>query len=584
MRSSHSLVISFLALACSSTAPADSPTTDESSGAQVTTAPSSSASDPTVDTGEPSEDDAEVADVMLPSALACGESTAAYVVMRNTGASTWTAADGYALGTVDDDDPLSATGRIALPEDAAIAPGETHAFGFDLLAPAEPASVTTDWQMLREDVAWFGSIAASDVEVTCGPSVRSGPVRLEGRSFADDGGPFVALGTTMMWAAWAYRNDRPRLEANLAYVADQGFHYVRALGVVGDPLAEDYWDGREIEFGWPDYADVIADLTTLAWDDYGVRIEWTFIGDGQVAVPASRQRDALVDMFVALGDARPDAILHFEMANEYWQNGFGGPEGLDELRLRTASLRDRTNVLVAASAGVSDGCGDMAAIYDGDIADIATVHTDRDLGTAAGPWGPVLRPVVVNACPGLPPPTNNEPIGPGASVATEEDPERLVAAALATWLAGWPAHVFHSHAGVRGDEDLSTAIGIDRFAPIVATLPGDLASWTSLAHDDPAAAFRIYASVGGELVPDVPWTDAGGEAGVAGLLQSERNLEVVALALGILGDATVEARVPLTVDVVGILSGATVTTVELNAGDRFTLAGAGARLFRATRT
>ena len=253
------------------------------------------------------------------------------------------------------------------------------------------------------------------------------------------------------------------------------------------------------------------------------------------------------------------------MANESWQNGFGGPEGLDELRVRTASLRDRTNVLVAASAGVSDACGDLAAIYDGDITDIATVHTDRDLGTAAGPWGPVLRPVVVNACPGLPPPTNNEPIGPGASVATEEDPERLVAAALATWLAGWPAYVFHSHAGVRGDEDLSTAIGVDGFAPIVATLPGDLASWTRLDHVDPAAAFRIYASVGGELVPDVPWTDAGGEAGVAGFLHSEQDGEVVALAVDILG-------------------GTTITTLDLDAGDRFTLAGAGARLLRATRS
>jgi YD repeat-containing protein len=520
---------------------------------------------------------------MLPNVLACGESTAGYVVMRNSGASTWTAADGYALGTVDDSDPLSANGRIALPDDASIAPGEMHSFGFDLVAPAEPASVVTDWQMLRENVAWFGDIASANVDVTCTPGVHGGRVRLEDRSFADDGGPFVALGTTMMWAAWAYRNDRPRLEANLDYVAAQGFHYIRALGVVGDPLAEDYWDGREIEYGWPDYADVIAELTALAWDEYGLRIEWTFIGDGQVAVPASRQRDALVDMFVALGDARPETIIHFEIANEYWQNGFGGPEGLEELRARTLDLRGRTEILVAASAGISDGCGDMNAIYDGDIADIATVHTDRDLGTAAGPWGPVLRPVVVNGCANLPPLTNNEPIGPGASVATEEDPERLVAAALATWLAGWPAYVFHSHAGVRGDEDLSTAIGIDRFAAIMNTLPGDLASWTRYAHDDPAAAFRIYATVGGELVPDVPWTDAAGEAGVAGFLQSEADGSVVALAAGILGSATIEARVPLTVDVVDILTAQTVTNVVLAAGDRFTLDGAGARLLRATR-
>jgi hypothetical protein len=349
MRCSCSIVV--VLLACSSNAPADGSASSESSGDGMASAPSSS--DPTsVDTGATTNDDAIIEDVMLPDALACSEQFAAWIAVRNTGLSTWTAADGYALGAVDDQDPLSSSGRVALPDDAAIEPGQTHVFGMSLVAPADAGAVVTDWQMVHEGSTadWFGEIAARDVDIACGPAVRSGPVRLEGRSFADDGGPFVALGTTMMWAAWAYRNDRPRLEANLAYVADQGFHYVRALGVVGDPLAEDYWDGREIEFGWPDYADVIADLTTLAWDEYGLRIEWTFIGDGQVAVPEPAQRDALVDMFVALGDARPDAIVHFELANEYWQNGFGGPEGLDELRVRTADLRDRTNVTRVATS------------------------------------------------------------------------------------------------------------------------------------------------------------------------------------------------------------------------------------------
>lgn len=553
-----------IALACSNTSSSTGGSGDSTeSAATQSTAPSTTGDSADGTDGVP-QDDAEVIDVMLPVALDCGESVEAYVVVRNTGTSTWTAEAGYALGAVDDGDPLFAAGRVPLPADLAIAPGDTHAFGMALMAPEVAGDVVTDWQMVHEQVQWFGEVASEDVTVTCSTGVRGGPVRLEGRSFADDGGPFVALGATVMWAAWAYRNDRPRLEANLAYLADHGFHYIRALGVVGDPAAEDFWDGREIEFAWPDYAEVTAGLTALAWDEYGLRVEWTLIGDGQVAVPASRQRDALVDGFVALGDARPEAIMHFEIANEYWQNGFGGPEGLAELRARTQSMRERTDVLVAASSGISDSCAELLAVYDGDVADIATVHTDRDLGTAAGPWGPVLRPVAVNDCAGIPVPTNNEPIGPGASVAVEEDPERLVSAALASYLAGWPAYVFHCDAGVRGLEDLIGVVGSDRYAAILPTLPGDLASWNRRTADDSDAAFAADA------------------AGLVGLLQSDRDDQVVALAVGIPGSATLSARVALSLEVVDILTGAVVMAAELGAGESFVLDGAGARLLRAT--
>ena len=47
-------------------------------------------------------------------------------------------------------------------------------------------------------------------------------------------------------------------------------------------------------------------------------------------------------------------------------------------------MRERTDVLVAASAGITDGCDDLLEIYGGDIADLATVHTDRKHGTGLG--------------------------------------------------------------------------------------------------------------------------------------------------------------------------------------------------------
>ena len=61
-------------------------------------------------------------------------------------------------------------------------------------------------------------VAAAD-----SPTRRSGRVRLEGRSLADDGGKFNALGASLFYGAWAYRHDRPRLERNLKTLSRSGF-------------------------------------------------------------------------------------------------------------------------------------------------------------------------------------------------------------------------------------------------------------------------------------------------------------------------------------------------------------------------
>ena len=90
---------------------------------------------------------------------------------------------------------------------------------------------------------------------------RSGPIRVSGRAVADGNGEFAALGATMFWAAWAYKHDRPRLDEHLKLLADHGFDYIRALGVVG---RQPVWAGREIDWRWPDYDQVIAGVTDHA--------------------------------------------------------------------------------------------------------------------------------------------------------------------------------------------------------------------------------------------------------------------------------------------------------------------------------
>jgi hypothetical protein len=417
-----------------------------------------------------------------------------------------------------------------------------------------------------------------------GPSgKRTGRVSLEGNSLVDDGGAFNALGATMMWAAWGYKFDRRRLEANLQFLSEHGFHYIRALGVVGDYAEEDYWDGREIDWHWDDYAEVIAGLTDLAFDTYGLRIEWTLIGDGQKNIPEEADRYALVDTFLAMSQGREEKIIHFELANEAWQNGFEGSAGVEQLRALTSYMNGQTDILVAASAPAGVECSDTLEIYAGGVADLATIHFDRNTATVEGNWRPVRQPWEHAYCEGAPVGSNNEPIGPGASVTSEDDPVRLVAAAITTYVSNIPLYVFHSNAGVRGDTDLFEMAGADAFVHVAGIVPGDLASWDRKNAHWPDSPFVVYAGEGGQLYPDTMWVDLGApESGVVRAYGDTKGDEFFVFPIGILGSVTMAPRQNASFDVIDPMTGSVVQHLDLAAGQQFELSGAEALVLKGT--
>src|SRR5439155_12391733 len=120
-------------------------------------------------------------------------------------------------------------------------------------------------------------------------------------------------------------------------------------------------------------------------------------------------------------------------ANEAFKNRFDAPGGIDELRALSADLKSRTDVIVAASSPASSDCPGALEIYGGDVADLATIHFDRDISGPEDGWRAVRQPWWALDCAGLPTASNDEPVGPGSSVSTENDPEHLVAAPLVTW-------------------------------------------------------------------------------------------------------------------------------------------------------
>jgi hypothetical protein len=365
------------------------------------------------------------------------------------------------------------------------------------------------------------------------------------------------LGASLFRAAWAYRNDRAWLEDQLDFLAKHDFDAIRVLGAVGDPAEPDFWDGREIDWRWPDYDAVIAGLTDLAYDRYGLRVQWTIFAGAPIGERADR--DQVVDSFLRMSRGRERKILAFEVANEYANNRFGGDEGRAELGRLARRLSEATDVPVAASAHDPALC----ELYATGAVDMATFHFDRTRRD------PPITLLSESGCATLPPLlSNNEPIGPGSSVESESDPYALVTAAANTYLSGVPVYIFHSGPGVRDDpwhplrlrpSRLQDLPGINRiigcFYALKGYLPVDVHSWTRHTREDPLHPFSI-------------------EGPVRSALASSRGARFVVVLSDVTGALALTARRDMEVEAIDPPTGEVRLRKRLTKGERLALEGA----------
>jgi hypothetical protein len=397
---------------------------------------------------------------------------------------------------------------------------------------------------------------------------RPGATRVSGHALRDDAGEFAALGASLFWAAWAYRHDRPRLDAALARLSEHRFDYIRALGVVG---RQPYWAGREIDWRWPDYDAVIAGLTDHAYDRYGLRVQWTIFADADQVIPDAADRVRLLDRFVEMSRGREHKIIHFELANESWQNGFGGADGIAQLRELTRRLASRTQIPVAISDSEGHDCEDHLVLYRDLDVEIVTEHFARDVGGPLGSWAPALEAWRLRECAGLPAVrSSNEPIGPRSSVASEENPTRIIGAALAAYLSGVGLYVFHTDAGVWGREPLeampNAGAMLGALRAMKGYLPPDIANWQSHRHGDPGHPFVLFAGEARDA------TRVAGQAdGAVEMLASVHGDWFVAVPLGIVDGLTIEARGAMRFAVIDPLTGEQIDAHELRAGEKVRL-------------
>jgi hypothetical protein len=392
---------------------------------------------------------------------------------------------------------------------------------------------------------------------------RPGVVRTDNRVFADDDGPFLALGTSLFWALWGYEHDRERLGRNLDAIASAGFDYIRVLAIVGP----DGWGDRTVDPRSPEWDEHVAALTDRAYDTHGLRVQWTIFG-GVSTTPTASSRASAVDRFASAIEGRHHKIFAVEMANEGWQNGFDGDAGQAEIKRLAARLRSSYPGLLATTAPRSPACAQQSAYYRDTSASLVTLHFPR----GGERWNVVRAPWIAMASPCGEVPravSNNEPIGPYSSVEEERDPLKLAMSAAVTWASGAGAYVLHTGAGIRGggidDRRLDRPANVwevQNWAALTASLacvrsvlPGDLPNWRRVMKDDH---------------PFVP--EGTADAAMSSPALARRGgRQFVALPLDIRPRTSLTVRRAATLRAVHPLTCETLTARRLRAGESITL-------------
>ena len=393
--------------------------------------------------------------------------------------------------------------------------------------------------------------------IRLGPTPRPGVVRGEGRLWTDDKGHFFPLGETLMWALRGQEKEPARLEQNLAFISKHGYDYIRILGEVG-------WVGDEIDPRWPDYEAQLAALIDLSYDKYALRTELTMIGGG-----TGVDYMDLAAKVVRVVKPRTQKVISIEVSNEFMIAN-------QPLQLKILKyLRDNLPTVVAASSsGTELGEVPGTQFYFDNGATYGTLHLDRDTSKIEQGWRPVRQSWDFKDMGKLL--SQNEPIGPLASVAMDSDPMHLAMNRAVSILNGVDAWVLHNGAGIYGQAQTHKSAGyrppnlwevsnIDTIMDVVRSvdkwLPDDLPNWKHFNH----------GWAGEPLTADSIWIDATNphnDHGVVRHYQARSGTQFVTMLLGIKGYVNLLANQDCTVQIIDVVDGL-VETKSVKSGESF---------------
>ncbi len=128
------------------------------------------------------------------------------VTFKNVGGTTWKSVDNYFLGSQNPQDNTTwgeGNSRIQLPKD--VAPGEQVIFTFNITAPASEDYYNFQWQLLQEDVEWFGEKSTNRVISVSNDDVEKvDPNTLDNKIMFGYQGWFGARGDGSKVNAWSH--------------------------------------------------------------------------------------------------------------------------------------------------------------------------------------------------------------------------------------------------------------------------------------------------------------------------------------------------------------------------------------------
>lgn len=344
---------------------------------------------------------------------------------------------------------------------------------------------------------------------------RKGVVRGENFCVRDDGGVFLAFGTSLFWALRGYLDERDRLDAHLEFIRGMGCHFIR---VIATGLRKGTTE-RSLSPGDPRFVSALAGLIDHAYDRYGLRTQITVFGAVYDA-PTRVERQSAVDKVCSAIASRPEKVWLVEIANEGWTNGFEDDAGTEELR----ALADRVagkipNLVATTTPRTTDDVlkSEVEKYYKNCRASVQTIHFSRNVNPPDGYWRPVRKPwreqrFAVEGCAKLV--QNNEPIGPDSSVNEDNDPTRIGMAAAVSYLCGVGSYLLHCGAGIYGLADPARGRPANLWETarlrecaqairtVIALLPPTLPNWQKIQVDSSSAPFRFVD------VPEEQFTSA----------------------------------------------------------------------------
>ena len=179
--------------------------------------------------------------------------------------------------------------------------------------------------------------------------------RLESGMFADDGGVYLAVGATFLYAVRSAKVDEERLIRNLDWLSANGCQYIRVLLMVG---SKPYWPFEINPRSWDAYHRVME----LTWERH-MRTQPVIFTDAQVMMPDGDDRKSFVVEVAQFCNERREMVQFIEVVNEAEHSGIS----MDELTRYRELLQTSTEIPFAASspAGSQYSIGDDLEDYEG---------------------------------------------------------------------------------------------------------------------------------------------------------------------------------------------------------------------------